>query len=393
MCAELRSDFRTLLGALPGEAVMAHRLRAAADRVADWSWRRAPSGIEYEELLWAERDRMALSEEVAGEAPAGVAADVIGRDASGAVVYARLWNQIGEHPAELCRERREDVSTSWVAGPRRVEIASGLWRDGALTEVRRVWPTVRPDYGFAHERYTRRNGQLVSIARTQGTIDGASMNILSEREFTIDYDEAGQVARIVEPAHGYVLYRRSAVPSNDVPQLLTQFGRQLGDTIVDLATLTSRPPERAYALMLQYDDATDPDRALLPRPMWGLEPDRAELADDPERAFLAWDPGQYALFDQHAVKDRLDGLADTAATLGWALRDQISKTRRDLFVDIAARLNRRDWTELPVTDDFVVLAGELSLVDAHENIQRAVSPAHWARLTRDGWVELPSATR
>jgi hypothetical protein len=50
---------------------------------ADWSWRRAPSGIEYEALLWAERDGVALSEGVHGEAPYGVAADTIGRPRCG----------------------------------------------------------------------------------------------------------------------------------------------------------------------------------------------------------------------------------------------------------------------------------------------------------------------
>ena len=148
MRSELTSDLRDLLGSLPGEAVTAHRMRAAAERVAHWSWRRAPSGIEYEELLWPERERLALSEEVPGEAPDGVAADTIGRDAGGAVVYARLWSRMGEHSDELSRERREDVSTSLAAGPRRLEIASGHWEKDTLAEVRRVWQTLRPDCGF-----------------------------------------------------------------------------------------------------------------------------------------------------------------------------------------------------------------------------------------------------
>ena len=93
------------------------------------------------------------------------------------------------------------------------------------------------------------------------------------------------------------------------------------------------------------------------------------------------------------MTERFASLYDTASALGWALRDQLPPARREMLLKVTAALNRLDWSELPVTDDFVVLAGELSMVDAHENLRRAVSPAQWDRLLQDGWVELPSSTR
>jgi hypothetical protein len=91
------------------------------------------------------------------------------------------------------------------------------------------------------------------------------------------------------------------------------------------------------------------------------------------------------------VNERLADLNDTASALGWALRHQLSTTRRGSLVEVAARLNRRSWKDLPVTDDFVVLAGESSMVDAHENLRRAVSAAQWDRLLQRGWVKSHSA--
>src|SRR3954454_1377472 len=172
MCAELKSEFQALLGALPGDRVAAYRTHAAVGRVERWSWRRAQSGIEYEELLRAQRERLVADEEFLGEPPAGLAVDTIGRDASGAVAYARLSGRWGHARGELSRERHGDLSTSLVKGSERLELAHGRWEGNTLVEVRRVWRSLESGHEFARERYTHRAGRLVLIARTQGTMSG-----------------------------------------------------------------------------------------------------------------------------------------------------------------------------------------------------------------------------
>jgi hypothetical protein len=72
---------------------------------------------------------------------------------------------------------------------------------------------------------------------------------------------------------------------------------------------------------------------------------------------------------------------------GWELHARSNRSRyRDVLVRASAELNHRDWTQLPVTSDFVVLAAEQELVDAHENLRRAIPLEKHRQLEAGGWL-------
>jgi hypothetical protein len=344
--------------------------------------------MEYEEPLWSQRNGFLPEAEVGGEPPEGVAADVIGRGSDGAVVYARLSNLVGDRTAEFCRERQGDVSTSLVSGLVRLELAQARWEQGTVAEISRVTRAQPHGHRFATEQYRRQAGRIVAIMRVEGTLDRSSLNVLSEREFTVEYDQ-DEIATIFEPAHGYVLYRRPKIGTEDLPAHLKHFRQRLETTVFALATTTAKPPETVYALLLEYEAGADVERALLPRPLWAVEAERRELTNDPERAFVVWDPGLCLPLPERATRDHFASLEGAAFDLGWSLQRELYPARRQLLIDVARTLNRRSWSALPITDDFVVAPAEHSLTDAHENLHRAASPAQWGRLLGDGWVEQP----
>jgi len=62
-----------------------------------------------------------------------------------------------------------------------------------------------------------------------------------------------------------------------------------------------------------------------------------------------------------------------------------SEIGRRLVCAVAARLNQRDWSAtLPVTDDFVVYAVDLELVDLERNLTRCLSTDRLDQLREKG---------
>ncbi|MEU4474959.1 hypothetical protein [Micromonospora sp. NPDC023888] len=62
-----------------------------------------------------------------------------------------------------------------------------------------------------------------------------------------------------------------------------------------------------------------------------------------------------------------------------------SEILRRLLCAVAARLNRRDWSAtLPVTDDFVVYAVDLELVDLERNLTDCLPPDRLAQFRERG---------
>jgi hypothetical protein len=208
MCAELTPAFRTLLGAIKSEMILTRRIDHAVERVTRWSWRRAPSGAEYDEPFWAEREGLHAGPELPGAPPAGVAADLIGRDAAGAVTYAELHDRRGHSHGRLARSLEDDLVTSTVIGDTRLELALTQLVDDQPESVHRVRVPAAGRFDLCAETY-RRSGQerITKIARTQATYDGVHYRVLSEREFLVEYDDNG-LARIWEPALKLVLFER-----------------------------------------------------------------------------------------------------------------------------------------------------------------------------------------
>jgi hypothetical protein len=95
-----------------------------------------------------------------------------------------------------------------------------------------------------------------------------------------------------------------------------------------------------------------------------------------------WFPSE--MHDQAEVD--LSAVADTARVLAQELAlDGREELGRQLLCAAAAELNRMDWRHvLPVTDDFVVFAMDLELMDVDRNLSACVPPDRLAR----PWAEL-----
>ncbi|MEU7590246.1 hypothetical protein AB0A95_28625 [Micromonospora sp. NPDC049230] len=109
--------------------------------------------------------------------------------------------------------------------------------------------------------------------------------------------------------------------------------------------------------------------------------ERAELASLEARA--AWSPADFAASTDVDLGDTEPSrLVQQELTVLDADDDDVaagSAIGRRLWCRVAARLNLRDWSAtLPVTDDFVVYAVDLELVDLERNLAACLSPERLA---------------
>ncbi|SHN38699.1 hypothetical protein [Cryptosporangium aurantiacum] len=116
--------------------------------------------------------------------------------------------------------------------------------------------------------------------------------------------------------------------------------------------------------------------------------ERAELRSvDPE---LAWSPAE---FDANADidLDEVGSLRLVRQELALLDAEDVdaaagAQVGRRLLCAVAARLNLLDWSRtLTVTDDFVVYAVDLELVDLEANLADCLAPDRLARLRERGW--------
>jgi hypothetical protein len=377
---------REVLGALRETHTLDESVTAAASGVRRWSWRPAPSGVEYEELWWAEREGLIVGAESVGEPPANQAVDVIGRDEDGALVYAELHDRRGAANGFMSRSERGGVSTMLVLGDGREKIGRAWRREGRLIQVARAWQRGVGQIGLAVERYGYESGGRISVERDHGVLAGTEWEMRSRRRFVVDLDLEGRALTIEVPDEQLVLYRRPTLSRAALERRLDAFAGRLAEEVLALARRCP-PPDEAYALMLAYEDGDEPERALLTEPLWGLQRYRQSLADDPERATTAWDPASYWSFSDDPDWEPFDELREEAAILGREIEARRAYAKgRETLVRATAILNRRDWRGWSTTSDFVVLAGEHQMVDARDNLRDAATSPQWERLEQRGWT-------
>lgn len=120
--------------------------------------------------------------------------------------------------------------------------------------------------------------------------------------------------------------------------------------------------EPAYCVALVYDNPYDPASVTV---HIGLEEDRlAFLSEDVENDVL-WSPADMA----RSNEVNLAAVAGTARLLAQELTLAGSAASRDILCAVARTLSERDWsTVLPTTDDFVVYAIDVEMVDLDHNL-------------------------
>ena len=136
--------------------------------------------------------------------------------------------------------------------------------------------------------------------------------------------------------------------------------------------------EPAYCVLIGFDvdDETVPMIAV------GLERERERWIKSKGKSArdLVWNPTKLSRFRDGTLDlpqdDDLKEWCDTLDDLICRRGD--FHHRRNLFVSIAAELNKRDWRKtLPVTEDFVVAAVDVDIEGYHlkENLKAAIPPA------------------
>jgi hypothetical protein len=175
--------------------------------------------------------------------------------------------------------------------------------------------------------------------------------------FDFTHDDAGRLERIdLEDDGGtYEVYRR-AKKGESLGELAAIVVERLIATIpatVERAKIL----EPAYALLLAYD-WENPANCLPPVLAVGLESERRAFINKHGRAAdqYIWNPAELANYDTGALSLGDEELLSASQLLGQELarRDKFATVEK-VLLQTARALNERCWTELQITEDFIVV--------------------------------------
>lgn len=332
---------------------------AATEAVERWEWYSWP-GIDLRPLHF-ERESRTAGERLEGRPAPRQRVVRAGFDAAGRVRV--LEEHDGRRESETFLRHGDGVveTARFDAGGRAVELHEYRFVAGLMVSARMATPR-----GTGWERFRYTDGRISGIDIEH---DGRS-----RAGFDVEHDADGLV-RIVETAH----LLKPAVVRYERPPAGFDLGQACG--IVEDAFVAAVP---AAVARLAADGAVD--RVALSYSQAEALEFLVHVATAVERAELA------AAYDDDATWcaenfETCTGLdADVAGIRivrqELALRgDAGTELGRRLLCAVAARLNRRDWSQLlPVTDDFVVYPVDLELADLHQNLADSVPPDLLARL-------------
>jgi hypothetical protein len=307
---------------------------------------------------WAERHRSPRARRLAERPPIGRAAWRYGFDGEGRIAAVQHF------PGSL--DGRQTSEETWRYGDGEIERTStghdGTW---AFTHHDRyegnliVCSDLTSPFGNSREEYSYTDGRLTHIDMWDDDQPAY--------RFEISHNERGELARIVTTSlvgrlFTEVTYRRPG----DRFSLDAQC-----HLVVDL--LVARVPlvvaeagvdEPADCVVLSYNDTS-----CMPEIGIGLAEHRRQLAGE-GGAHQAWNPANFELRDIDWHDHRDATFVDEVDLLDQELALAGERRRiRDVLVDVARKLNRRDWsTVLRVTDDFRVCAVDADLVHLDRNL-------------------------
>jgi hypothetical protein len=244
-------------------------------------------------------------------------------------------------------------------------------------------------HGSGREEYHYLDDKVagIEVAHREQHASAHPEQLLPYQTIAVRYDPSGDLEQLettwltgTEP-HAEITYRR---PPEDFS--ITGLCGVITDRLVRLvpeAIASARLPDTAYCLVLTYDGAN-----YLPTLAVGLDVERrgwlARLGD--EAPDYLWNPAE---FEHYATEDLDDPQLDRDMRL---LEQELGLSGRwtlgrDMLVESARRLNRRDWSAiLPTTDDFVVYPVDVELADLQRNLQRCAPPRLVRAFRARGWL-------
>ncbi len=352
----------------------ASRKSAARALVERWDWYSWP-GLDLRPLHF-ERDLLKPGRRLGVRPSADRDVLLIGFDAEGRAVVTEEYSGFlhGRLSDETFVHRDGDIVEAahfGVDGPiylHEYRFVDGLMRS-ADTVARRG-----AGRGAGRESYTYLDGQ---ISRVDVEHEGRSVSSL-----TAEHDGGGLV-RVVEVAGSRSKVRYERPPAGfDLDVACRAVEDALVTSIADaVPRLSIDGPAACVALSYTRSEA-------LSFEVYAATADeRADLAALDAQA--AWSPAEFETSTDidldEAVPVRL--VRQELALLDADDHDVAagSEVARRLMFAVAARLNRNDWSNtLPVTDDFVVYAVDLELVDLERNLTDCLPPDRLALLRARG---------
>lgn len=191
--------------------------------------------------------------------------------------------------------------------------------------------------------------------------------------FTYDYDEEGGMVRIdvaykEYPDQTETRYRKRK--KGEDPRQTAALVHRLLVEHIPLLVKGAGVTEPAFCVALVYDGG---EPAAPPLIGVGLDSERRKIGPSD-----AWLPAEWAHYETDALQFTDAELLKACRLLNDQLAEKAAPIRK-LFNAVAAELNTIPWHQnLPVTDDFLIVAVDYEAADLRANLRAALTPERFA---------------
>jgi hypothetical protein len=351
------------------------QLRSQADKnVSKWLWATGSyfSNIPFEQ----ERDQISKGKLLKGVPKSLKDAYEFGFDSEEHLLIFRTYNSSGTVDSEVFTLYEKDKILTYyylcLPNPELVRVDKITYEKGFPNRL--ISLGHRGDKRL--EEYQYNDSGLISSIYVERQMRSRKLPLIYTYEFTYEASGTGHVTRVEASGNRKLSFDFNSVASpagkSTVTAILKQFETELAKAIYDVVR-TFYTDKVVYCLALNYEN--DPGSSRIPTIGLGLADESEGIlipeGKIPDTEEWLWNPAEFSTHGDPQLQVRSIDVKDLDRKLRSYYIQGEDIDFRAVYNRVAAKLNKLDWSPLPIARDFIVYAVDNDLVDLNENFALA----------------------